>query len=71
MTRFASKLLLVILTAATVFPALAGCGIGTTQQENNRTIARVWDADARMMTDDLGLLVLARRPFWGSRIPLK
>ena len=28
MTRFASKLLLVILTAATVFPALTGCGMG-------------------------------------------
>ena len=32
-----------------------GCGVGTTQEENNRTIRRVVDYDARLMTDDLGV----------------
>lgn len=71
MTRFATKMILVVLLAAMLLPTAVGCGVGSTQQENNRTIARVWDADAHMLTDDLGLLVLARRPFYGSRYPQK
>ncbi|HKQ47965.1 MAG TPA: hypothetical protein VJZ71_07850 [Phycisphaerae bacterium] len=46
---------------------LLGCGVGTTQAENNRTIRRVAEYDARMMTDDLGLLTQTNRPAHTSR----
>ena len=69
MTKSAKKLILVVLLAALMLPAATGCGVGSTKEENNRTISRVWEADARMLTDDVGLLLLARRPFYGSRYP--
>jgi hypothetical protein len=59
-----------VLLALLAVPAL-GCGVGTTVAENNRTIRRVWDYDARMLVDDLGELVLCERPFHGSRYPIK
>jgi hypothetical protein len=67
----AKRFILVVLLACLVLPAMVGCGVGSTVQENNRTIARVWDLDSRMLTDDVGLLLLARRPFHGSRYPIK
>jgi hypothetical protein len=49
----------------------AGCGVGTTAQDKNRTISRVAEYDTRMMTDDLGTLSQTRRPWRGSRYPIK
>ena len=46
---------------------LLGCGVGTTQAENNRTIRRVADYDARMMVDDLGVLTQTNQPLRTSR----
>jgi hypothetical protein len=46
---------------------LWGCGVGTTQAENNRTIRRVAEYDARMMVDDLGLLTQTNRAARTSR----
>ena len=46
---------------------LLGCGVGTTQAENNRTIRRVADYDARMMVDDLGVLTQTNRASHTSR----
>ena len=71
MKMLSRKIMLVVLLAAMLLPAMVGCGVGSTTQENSRTIARIWDADARMLTDDVGLLMLARRPFYGSRYPLR
>ena len=52
-----------LVLASTIF----GCGVGTTQAENNRTIRRVVDYDARMMVDDLGVLTQTNRPARTSR----
>ena len=71
MANYAKRMIVCLVLASMILPTLVGCGVGTTAEENNRTVQRVWDADARMLTDDLGLLVLARRPFHGSRVPLK
>lgn len=71
MKKLAIKFVLVLSLAATLLPTTSGCGVGSTKEENDRTIKRVVDSDARMMTDDLGLFILARRPFYGSRYPLR
>jgi hypothetical protein len=60
------KLVLSVLAVLVVGP-LVGCGVGTTQEENNRTIARVIDYDARMMVDDLLLFSQLDRPLRTSR----
>ena len=70
MTKPATKLGLLLLAAASV-AGLYGCGIGTTQAENDRTIRRVADYDERLMTNDLGLLTQTRRPWRGSQYPIK
>ena len=59
----ASVFVLGLLLAAPIL----GCGVGTTQAENNRTIRRVADYDARMMVDDLGVLTQTNRPARTSR----
>ncbi|QDV90531.1 hypothetical protein RAS2_16100 [Phycisphaerae bacterium RAS2] len=61
------KLLCLMLAVAAIVPVMGGCGVGTTQQENNRQIGRVADYDARMMVDDLALFFQTRRPLRGSK----
>lgn len=58
------------LMIAALGAALAGCGVGTTKEENWRTFKRVADYDARMMGDDVRLLTQTQRPWRGSRYPL-
>jgi hypothetical protein len=70
MIYLGKKLVLVAALALVALPSF-GCGVGTTQSENNRTIRRVAEYDERMLVDDLGLAVLANRPFHGSRYPIK
>ena len=52
-----------------------GCGtfsgVGTTEPENKRMVWRVQDYDCRMLHDDLMLLSQTRRPWHGSRVPIK
>ena len=62
----AKKAFLFVLGLVLATPTL-GCGVGTTQAENNRTIRRVADYDARMMVDDLGLLTKTNRASRTSR----
>lgn len=64
--NLAKKAFLFVLGLGLVAPIL-GCGVGTTQAENNRTIRRVADYDARMMVDDLGVLTQTNRPSHTSR----
>jgi len=59
--KIARKLQSLVILAA-MFAPLGGCGVGTTQEENKRTIARSWDYDKRMLVDDLGLLIQVDRP---------
>jgi len=70
MINMGKKLVLVAVLAVVALPVF-GCGVGTTQAENNRTIRRVADYDERMLVDDLGEFVLVDRPFHGSRYPIK
>jgi hypothetical protein len=67
MVKSARRFVCLILALAAALPVLGGCGVGTTQQENNRQLGRVIDYDARMMVDDLALLLQTRRPHHGSR----
>lgn len=69
MTRRTRIFSLLVLAAGAA--GLYGCGVGSTQEENNRTIRQVADYDARMMTDDLGLLTQTNRPWRGSQYPIK
>jgi ABC-type uncharacterized transport system auxiliary subunit len=55
---------LIVLFAAL---AIAGCGVGSTQQETWRQVSRVANYDARMMVDDLSLLTQTHRPLRNSR----
>lgn len=64
--RIARKMLLVVVAAMALSPML-GCGVGTTWEENQRTIRRVADYDARMMVDDLGLFTQTHRTTRTSR----
>lgn len=59
--KIARRLLSLVILAA-MFAPVSGCGVGTTQEENKRTIARSWDYDKRMLVDDLGLLIQVDRP---------
>lgn len=59
--KIARRLLSLVILAA-MFAPIGGCGVGTTQEENNRTVARSWDYDKRMLVDDLGLLFQVDRP---------
>jgi hypothetical protein len=70
MSKFVKVFALALLACTAVIP-MTGCGVGTTVADSNRAIGRVWDYDARMLVDDLGELVLAERPFHGSRYPIK
>lgn len=67
----AKRIVLCLVLVAICLPGLVGCGVGSTVEDNNRSISRTWDLDARMLTDDLGELVLAERPFRGSKYPIK
>ena len=70
MRRHKFILAMVILAEPTL--AAGGCsGIGTTPQENLYTVGRVVDADVRMLNDDVMLATQTRRPWRGSRYPLK
>ncbi len=64
--KLVKTLMLLALTAAVVVPSL-GCGVGTTPEENSRSIRRVADYDARMLVDDVGLLIMTNRTFRTSR----
>ncbi|RIK63668.1 MAG: hypothetical protein DCC65_15645 [Planctomycetota bacterium] len=57
---------LALLAIVMIAPAV-GCGVATTQQENNRMLSRVADYDARMLVDDIALFAQTNRPFRGSR----
>lgn len=59
-------LALCLLVIAFLMPAY-GCGVATTQQENNRMVRQVIDYDARMFVDDVALFAQTNRPFRGSR----
>ena len=59
--KIARRLLCLVILAA-MFAPIGGCGVGSTQEENNRAIARSWDYDTRMLVDDLGLLIQVDRP---------
>ncbi len=67
----AKRIVFCLVLVAMCLPGLVGCGVGSTVEDNNRAISRTWDLDARMLTDDLGELVLAERPFRGSKHPIK
>ena len=64
--KLAKKLVMVLILAA-MFAPIGGCGVGTTQEENKRTISRSWDYDMRMLVDDAGLLFQVDRPRRTSR----
>lgn len=64
--NFAKKVLMVVILASMIIPVV-GCGVGSTPEENSRTFSRVVDYDARMLVDDLQLLLQVDRPFRGSR----
>jgi hypothetical protein len=70
MTGLVKRIVLILALASVVIPVV-GCGVGTTVSDNNRSIARTWDHDARMLVSDLGELVMAERPFHGHRYPIK
>lgn len=59
--KIARRLLSLVILAA-MFAPIGGCGVGTTKEENQRTVARSWDYDKRMLVDDLGLLFQVDRP---------
>jgi len=59
--KLAKKFVMVLILAA-IFAPVGGCGVGTTQEENKRTISRSWDYDMRMLTDDVGLFLQVDRP---------
>jgi len=64
--KTAKRLLCMVILAA-MFAPVGGCGVGSTQEENNRAISRSYDYDARMLVDDLGLLIQVDRPRRTSR----
>ena len=64
--KFAKRVLMLVLLVALVAPVV-GCGVGSTQEENQRAFNRVVDYDARMMVDDLQLFLQIDRPFRNSR----
>ena len=64
--NFAKRVLLLVLLVALVAPVV-GCGVGSTQEENQRAFNRVVDYDARMMVDDLQVFLQIDRPFRNSR----
>jgi len=70
MKQTAKHLVFLLLAGATALSAW-GCGVGTTAEDNSRTLRRVADYDARMLTDDLGTFTNSRRPWRGSRYPIK
>lgn len=46
---------------------ITGCGVGTTEMENRRTLTRVADYDARELVDDIALFAQTNRPLRTSR----
>jgi hypothetical protein len=64
--KIARRLLALVILAA-MFAPVGGCGVGSTWDENKRTIARSYDYDKRMLVDDLGLLIQVDRPRRTSR----
>ena len=60
------KALALVLLACTAAP-MVGCGVGTTPQENARKIRRIAEYDARMLVDDVSLLIETDRPIRTSR----
>ena len=64
--NFAKRVLLLVLLVCLIVP-VAGCGVGTTQEENQRAFNRVVDYDARMMVDDLNIFLQIDRPIRNSR----
>lgn len=61
------KIATLALLAIVMIAPVVGCGVATTQSENNRMISRVADKDARMLVDDIALFAQTNRPFRGSR----
>lgn len=64
--NFAKKVLMLVILVALIAPVV-GCGVATTQEENRRAFNRVADYDARMLVDDLNLLLQIDRPMRNSR----
>ncbi len=63
---FARRLMLLVLLVVMSVPVL-GCGVGSTPAENRRAVARIIDYDARMLRDDVTLLMQLHRPIRTSR----
>lgn len=60
--KIARRLLSLVILAA-MFAPIGGCSsVGSTKEENNRTIARSFEYDRRMLADDLGLFFQIDRP---------
>ncbi len=59
------KLLVLVLLVVFAMP-IVGCGVGTTPADHRRAFRRTVDDDARMMVDDIHLLLQIERPFRGS-----
>jgi len=59
--KIAKRLLTLVILAA-MFAPIGGCGVGSTWDENKRTISRSYDYDGRMLVDDLGLFFQMDRP---------
>ncbi len=70
MTGLVKRIVLILALVCIVIPVV-GCGVGTTVSDNNRSIARTADYDARMLVSDLGELAQVERPFHGARYPVK
>lgn len=64
--KLAKRLFLFVFAALMAAPLL-GCGVGTTAEDNNRTLSRLIDYDARMLVDDLALLAQTNRTLRTSR----
>ncbi len=64
--KLAAKLMMIVLAAMIFVPTL-GCGVGTTPEENNRQVRRIADYDARMLVDDVNLLMMTNRTLRTSR----
>ena len=62
----AKRLLLLVLVVALSTPVI-GCGVGSTQADQDRMVRHVADYDARMLVDDFATFTLLHRPFRGSR----
>ena len=64
--KLAKKTVMLLVAFALIAPVV-GCGVGTTQADNNLKLARVIDYDARQLVDDIALFAQTDRPLRTSR----